>query len=244
MAHILKRHPADRHFRAETAGLRWAAALGPGRAPRLLAADRSRRAVIMTLLPGRTLLTADLSTADQREAYRQAGLILALLHTAVPATADTREVGRLLRKADQLLEQARDQLTAGEHAQVREQARQLRELAPQLPAVSTHGDFQPRNLLWDPVARHLAVIDFEKAAPAAAVRDLMRRESGPLRGREDLREAFYHGFGRALSRAEHAALAARAVLAGLADLAWGTANGDAAMADRGRRMLTAPEPRW
>jgi hypothetical protein len=29
-------------------------------------------------------------TLNQREAYRQAGLILALLHTAVPATADTR----------------------------------------------------------------------------------------------------------------------------------------------------------
>jgi LmbE family N-acetylglucosaminyl deacetylase len=94
-------------------------------------------------------------------------------------------------------------LTDQQRAQLRDQASYLKALAPQLPAVPTHGDCQPRNLLWDPISRQLAVIDFEKAAPAPAVRDLTLFEAGSLLDREDLRHAFYQGFGRALSHLEH-----------------------------------------
>jgi pyruvate,water dikinase len=238
--YILKRHPTDRHFSRETKGLRWATALGPRRAPRLLAADRSLRAVIMSILPGITLLEADLSAADEREAYRQAGQLLRLLHSAIPPAADTRVLDRLLATAGELLGQVQDALTEHEHAQLREQAHHLRALAPQLPAVATHGDFQPRNLLWDPMTRQLAVIDFEKAAPAPAARDLTHLEAGPLLDREDLRTAFYQGFDRTLNCLESKALAALLLLDALSGLAWGIPNSDAQMVTRARRMLASP----
>ncbi len=189
------------------------------------------------MLPGIPLPEANLSTQDERQAYRQAGQLLNALHSANPPAPDSRILDRLAAKTGDLLRQVREELTRQQRARLREQVRDLRTQARQLPAVPTHGDFQPRNLLWDPATRQLAVIDFEKAAPAAAVRDLTLLEAGPLNDRHDLRDAFYQGFGRTLSLTEHAALTALLHLDALANLAWGIRNGDSHMAAAARRTL-------
>jgi pyruvate,water dikinase len=240
--YILKRHPSDRHFRRENEGLGWALGLGPGHAPSLLAADHTLRAVILTMLPGIPLSEANLSPAGERQAYRQAGQLLSILHSSIPPAPDSRVLDRLAGNAGDLLRQVGDELTAQQRTRLREQASYLQAQARQLPAVPTHGDFQSRNLLWDPATRQLAVIDFEKAAPAPAVRDLILLEAGPLHDRHDLRDAFYQGFGRALSLIERAALTALLHLDALADLAWGISNGDTYMAAAARRVIAVPGP--
>ncbi len=235
---ILKRHRASRYFQMELDGYRWAPILGPGRAPQLLAADPQLHAIIMARLPGSTLLDSALSRNDELEAYHQAGQLLRRFHSAIPLTSDTQVIDQLLSKIDQFQIQVGDELTPRQHARVREQATRLAELAPALGAVATHGDFQPRNLLWDPATRHLALIDFEKAAPAPAIRDLARIGAGPLRDRADLRASFYQGLGRTLTSNEHEALAALIILDSLSGLAWGIPNGDTEIVNRARAILS------
>jgi len=96
---------------------------------------------------------------------------------------------------------------------------------------------QPRNWLWDPAARRLAVIDFERAEPAPAVRDLVRLEYGPWDQRPDLREAFMGGYGRALTSTETKAMRCLAGLDALSGLRWGTSNHDHEVTSRARRTL-------
>jgi Ser/Thr protein kinase RdoA (MazF antagonist) len=106
-----------------------------------------------------------------------------------------------------------------------------------LPAVPTHGDAQPRNWIWDPATRQLAFIDFERAEPAPAVRDLVRLEYGPWDRRPDLREAFMSGYGRVLHEAEEEALKCFAALDALSGIQWGTANNDPEVTTRAWRTF-------
>ena len=85
-------------------------------------------------------------------------------------------------------------------------------MAALIPGVPTHGDAQPRNFLWDAPDERLALIDFERAEVAPAVRDLVRLEYGPWDGRADLRASFLAGYGRTLTGTEEAALRSFAAL--------------------------------
>jgi Phosphotransferase enzyme family len=104
-------------------------------------------------------------------------------------------------------------------------------------AVASHGDFQPRNWLWDAASSRLGVIDWERAEPAATVRDLVRLEYGPWDQRPDLREQFFAGYGRALTPGEDQMLSCHAVLDALSGLQWGLANGDGEVANRAWRTF-------
>jgi Ser/Thr protein kinase RdoA (MazF antagonist) len=105
--------------------------------------------------------------------------------------------------------------------------------------VPTHGDAQPKNFLWDAAAGRLALIDFERAEPAPAVRDLVRLEYGSWYGHPGLRAAFFDGYGRLLTPDEEAALRSFAALDALSGIQWGTANGDMEVVERGYRTLAA-----
>src|SRR5260370_7359987 len=84
--------------------------------------------------------------------------------------------------------------------------------------VPTHGDAQVRNFLWDVPAQRLALIDFERAEVAPAVRDLVRLEYGPWAGQPHLRAAFLAGYGRTLTATEETALRTFAPLHALTPL--------------------------
>ena len=235
--HIIKRLINDRFYGMEVAGYRWAPALGPGRAPILEAADRALRAVIVSFLPGAPML-GEIEPALEARAYRQAGRLLALLHSAEPPAAETALLERLLDRAEQQLAKAAAELDAGQQTLARRAAQLLAEAAPGLRGVPTHGDIQPRNLLLDPVSGTLALIDFEKAGIAPPVRDLVRLEAGIFTGRPQLRGAFYDGYGRELDPVETLALRAWVVLDSVSALAWGIPNGDHEIVARARAALT------
>ena len=101
----------------------------------------------------------------------------------------------------------------------------------------THGNLQPRNLLLDPDQGTVALIDFEKAALAPPVRDLVRLEPGIFTGRPGLRRAFYDGYGRELEPVEQLALRAWVVLDSVSALAWGIPNHDHEIVERARAAL-------
>ena len=106
---------------------------------------------------------------------------------------------------------------AGNSARLREPARPSR---PTVPAVASHGDFQPRNWLWDTASGRLGIIDWERAEPAEAIGDLVRLEYGPWDGRPDLREQFFEGYGRALTPEEDETLFCYVGLDALSGLRW------------------------
>ena len=234
----LKRHSSDRFHAREVAALQgWAQALGPDRAPELAAADPELLLMVITAVPGRPVLELQLSAGEEREVHRQAGLLLGHLHESTQAPGAGADVTRLASRVDGRLDQAGGLLTPAQRTLARDCASRLAWLGPHIPAVASHGDFQPRNWLWDPAGSQLGVIDWERAEPAAAIRDLVRLEYGPWEQRSDLRDHFFAGYGRTLAPEEREMLACYAVLDALNGLLWGTANGDDEVVNRAWRTF-------
>jgi 8-oxo-dGTP diphosphatase len=234
----LKRHSSDRFHAREVAALRgWAQALGPERAPELAAADPELLLMVITAVPGQPVPELQLSAREEREVHRQAGLLLGRLHESTQAPEAGADVSRLTSRVDGNLDQVGRLLTPAQRTLARDCASRLAWLGPHIPAVASHGDFQPRNWLWDPAGSRLGVIDWERAEPAAAIRDLVRLEYGPWDHRPDLREHFFAGYGRTLTPEEREVLACYAVLDALNGLRWGTANGDEEVVKRARRTF-------
>jgi thiamine kinase-like enzyme len=169
--------------------------------------------------------------------HRQAGLLLARLHESPVAPGADTQASRLASRMDGHLDQVGGLLTSAQQALARDCASRLAWLGPHVPAVASHGDFQPRNWLWDPASGRLGVIDWERAEPAAAIRDLARLEYGPWDRRPDLREAFFAGYGRTLTAQEREMLTCYAVLDALSGLVWGMANDDDEVVDRAWRTF-------
>lgn len=237
--HIVKRLIDDGFHAMETAGYAWARALGPGRVPLLEAADPTLRTVIVTFLPGQPM-TDNVPVDREAAAYRRAGRLLALLHHTEPPVPDTAVLDRLLDRSEERLAGAADELTARQRDLARRAATLLGDLAAELRAVPTHGDFQARNLLLDPVSGTVAVIDFEKAALAPPVRDLVRLEAGVFARRPETRSAFYEAYGRELEPVECRALRAWVILDSVSGLAWGIPNHDAEVVRRAREVFRNP----
>jgi 8-oxo-dGTP diphosphatase len=234
----LKRHSSDRFHEREVAALRsWAPALGPGRVPELAAADPEILVMVVTAVPGEPVLGLQLSAREERQVHRQAGRLLGRLHESRVAAGAGEDASRVTSRVGGLLDQAGGLLTPAQRALVRDCASRLAWLGPRVPAVASHGDFQPRNWLWDSASGRLGIIDWERAEPAAAVRDLVRLEYGPWDGRPGLREEFFAGYGRTLSPEEDETLLCYAVLDALSGLLWGLANGDDEVVSRAWRTF-------
>jgi Ser/Thr protein kinase RdoA (MazF antagonist) len=234
----LKRHSAGRFHTREVAALRdWAQLLGPERAPELAAADPELLIMVITAVPGQPVLELQLSAREEREVHRQAGLLLGRLHESTLAPGAGADVSRLTSRLEEYLDQVGGLLTPAQRALARDCAGRLAWLGPRIPAVASHGDFQPRNWLWDPAGSQLGIIDWERAAPAAAIRDLVRLEYGPWDQRPDLCEHFLAGYGRVLTFEEREMLACYAVLDALSGLCWGSANDDDDVVNRAWRTF-------
>jgi 8-oxo-dGTP diphosphatase len=241
----LKRHSSARFHAREVAALQnWARALGAARVPDLAAADPELMVMVVTAVPGRPVLELQLSAGEERDVHRQAGRLLCRLHEGHHGLEADTDVSRMTSRVDRHLDQAGGLLTAAQRALVRECANRLACLSPHVPAVASHGDFQPRNWLWDRAGGRLGVIDWERAEPAAAIRDLVRLEYGPWDHRPDLREEFFAGYGRTLTPEEDEMLFCYAVVDALSGLLWGRANGDDEVLNRAwrtfERSLDAP----
>ena len=234
----LKRHSSGRFHAREVAALRgWARVLGPGRVPELAAADPGLLVMVVTAVPGEPVPGLGLGLREEREVHRQAGLLLGRLHESRQAADAGVEVSRLAGRVDGHLDQAGGLLTPAQRTLARDCASRLAWLGPHVPAVASHGDCQPRNWIWDPAGSRLGVIDWERAEPAAAIRDLARLEYGPWDRRPDLREQFFAGYGRALIPEEREMLACYAVVDALSGLWSGRANGDEEVVNRAWRTF-------
>lgn len=113
----------------------------------------------------------------------------------------------------------------------------LPELADSLPIVFCHGDYSPRNWLWDEEKARCGLIDFEASGHDVAVKDLVWLRGAVWPTRRDLQEAFLAGYGRALTEAEELALLLLTARLAVSYLTMGIANDNPVLVERGRRGL-------
>lgn len=159
-----------------------------GRVPRLLHADRARRVLAVRFLPG-VLVASDPVLADDAEVHRQAAELLGHLHRQPPVLDDGWERRQDMRALAWLDEPHR--LPRSLVARLRDLLRDNRYRPSVL--VPTHGDWQPRNWLWDD--GRLVVIDLGRFAPRPAQTDLARLAHQHWREHPELEAAFVDGYG-------------------------------------------------
>ncbi|MFI2369948.1 phosphotransferase [Streptomyces sp. NPDC018833] len=136
-----KQHVGDRlHQREVNAYQQWTRALGTDRAPFLAASNSKGRVVVVTAIPGSSLDKLRLPAEQEREAYRQAGLLLARQHTADPGQPPTAAAeADWDEKLTNLLDGAARYVTADEIAMLHSLAKQAPAV---LPKVVAHGDYR------------------------------------------------------------------------------------------------------
>ncbi|KAB1982863.1 phosphotransferase [Streptomyces triticiradicis] len=229
----VKIHQNTRSHQREVDALRgWVPGLGAA-VPRLVAADAKLRAVVLTAVGGRSLHGAVYPPGQQRRIFHRIGQLAAAIHHSAPPRP---AVGSLpLGKLERHLRGALPHLAPGDEKFIRATVEGVASLDP-LEAVSTHGDFQLRNLRWDEAADTLYVIDFERSEEGPAVRDFVRLADA-WHGRPDLFQAVMDGYGRPFTPAEEARLTVLSVLDAVSGISYGTAHGDPELMERGLRTL-------
>ncbi|MEU3569166.1 aminoglycoside phosphotransferase family protein [Kitasatospora sp. NPDC036755] len=217
-----KRHKnALMHERETTAYRLLAPALGEGRTPALLAEDTRSLLAVTSALPGTPVISTALTTAEEREVYRQAGQLLATVHAQPTTGAPVVQYLPWAQERERALARARDARLSDEDIEVLAEA--TRAEPPPTVLAYCHGDFGPRNWLVrrDGDRLSLGLIDFERShVEAPARRDLMRATLQLTPHRPDLRAAFTAGYGRDLTPEERAACRAWAAIDCPAALRW------------------------
>ncbi|QEU83436.1 aminoglycoside phosphotransferase family protein [Streptomyces viridosporus] len=241
---FVKLYPSTEKYEREVQGCEHATrALAADEAPRLLASDPDRPAVVLSALPGRVVRGLPLEQAEEQRVHRLAGGLLRRWHDT-PEPIGDREHQRIrasvTAQADEaavILERLGDQLAPAERNLVRDAAHNLPDLARALPLAYRHGDYSPRNWLWDEAAGHHSLIDFEESAPGLAVEDLVWLCGAAWPTRPDLRDAFLTGYGQLLSSTEQRALVLLTARLGVSYLSTGLTKADTVLIDRGRTVL-------
>ncbi|MFB8236289.1 phosphotransferase [Kitasatospora purpeofusca] len=195
---VLKANSSRNCFTRELNALRhWTPTLTEA-APQLVDADEDAHVLLMTALPGARLDQAQLTTDQEKDAYRQTGCLLRRFHEAGPRQV-IEDFG--CRRAAYL----RAQLTGTTHPLTSAEldfalaALDQLEALPAQQAQPSHLDLTARNLLahvGDREQVRISMIDFETSRYEAVGRDFLRITQRTLRTRPDLATAFYTGYGR------------------------------------------------
>ncbi|MFF4398381.1 phosphotransferase [Streptomyces sp. NPDC001480] len=124
----MKVHQNERFHHMEVRGLRtWAPELGAA-APRLVAADETLRAVVLTAVPGPPLHGTVLAPGRERAIFRRIGALARCLHQSSPPRPAPAGSGPAVAKTDRHLSGARSHLLPGDEGFVRELVRQAEDL--------------------------------------------------------------------------------------------------------------------
>lgn len=222
-----KVHRTPKFHRREVAAYEsWVPLLGKD-TPILLACDSELAGIVVTPLPGVPVKFQPLAPGQDVEVHALAGALARRIHDTASGPA---AIAPALPSAYVLKHLSRARLTAADLSRARAILAEAAQVS--LPVVPTHGDFQPRNWLYDNDAQ-VRIIDFERAEPASTVRDFRLLVNGPWRERPDLREAFFDGYGRRPTTDEETALAGWVVLDALDSAHWGAKHHDAEVLERG-----------
>ena len=207
----------------------WAPQLGAGRAPRIRVAVPERSLIVMDSLSGRA------GAATTPAEFRQAGQLIRRLHDAEESSADPDYPARAPDNVARWVRRVPGVVGPPELDFVRARIATLESL-PAPRNCPIHNDNQPRNWLTDADGT-VRVIDFGKAKRDVQLRDFERMRHQEWRGRPDLREAFFDGYGRTLSEAEEQTLACIGAVAAVTTILWARAHNDEVFEQHGRQTL-------
>jgi aminoglycoside phosphotransferase len=229
---VVKAGNADDHHIARElrAHMLW---LGPwtstGHAGRLRHSDADAKLLVIDFVPGNLVLGHP--SAEQPDTYRQAGALLARLHsqaTAIDTQYEARENAKSLGWLDK------------SHTIAPEVEKRLRaEIAswptPVTAIVPTHGDWHPRNWLIDDCGV-VRVIDFGRADLRPPATDLARLAAQEFRRDPRLEVAFLDGYGA--DPREPQAWRRIRVREAIGTAVWAHLVGDVAFEAQGHRMIS------
>ncbi|MER6520211.1 aminoglycoside phosphotransferase family protein [Streptomyces sp. NPDC001553] len=243
-AAFVKLYPCPDKFDREIRGCGHAArALTADEAPQVIAANDRLPAVILTALTGDVVRGLQLEKAEEQRVHRLAGKLLRRWHDSPTAISviDRENVMAAITaqaaEATTCLDRIGDQLSPAARDLVAHVSTDLVGHVQHLPHALRHGDYSPRNWLWDQAAGHHSIIDFEEAAPGVAIEDLVWLCGAMWPDRPDLRRAFLAGYGRDLSPHEDRALTLLTTRLGVSYLATGLAKQDQVLIDRGHSVV-------
>jgi aminoglycoside phosphotransferase (APT) family kinase protein len=239
----VKLSATEKGYAREVRAYQHTARFAPHEVPRLLAADPSLRAIVTSPVPGRVVRGLTLTVEMETRIHERAGRLLRRWHALPePITHQARHAIRasVAEQADEATlcgERAADQLTDAQRALVQRVSLELPRLAEALPVVYRHGDYSPRNWLWDAEHSTLGLIDFEQADHGIAVEDLVWLHGAVWPTRPDLKAAFLASYGRQLTDVEHRGLPLLTARLAVSYLTTGITNQDPVLIDRGRTAL-------
>lgn len=222
----------ERYEREHRAYSTWATALGD-RAPRLIAADPIRRALLLTWVPGQPA-TTPVSAEAEHAVHQSAGALLRQLHDAEPVVLSSRIGPELAARLEIWICRADGLLSEQERGLLLRHAYALAALRP-VETTVCHLDFEPRN--WIVSNGIVCLVDFEHSRVDARVRDLTRLAYRHWVDRPDLRLVFLAGYGRGLSAAEIEFLRHCGAIEAVTSLVRGNETGNVILAAHGHRVL-------
>lgn len=226
---VAKGNRVQRAYQQELAALtNWAPVFGD-RAPRLIASDDDTQTLIMTRLPGVA------GTAATPESHRQAGQLIARLHHLADLGEVTDYAVTLHGQLDGWLDRVPGVLSGDDTAWVRITIDRLTSM-PDPVTAATHLDYQPRNWMLDDTGT-LRVIDFGRARVDMLLRDFERLWFKEWAGRDDLRHAFFTGYGRDLAPHEESLIVIRGAYQAASTILWSREHDDPDFEAHGRRTL-------
>ena len=230
----------------------WAPAFGSF-VPQLLAVhEEEPLALLVSELPGEVMEKVKLPASKERMAWRDAGSMLINLHNFAVGSCFGR-CGRdgvclgppvsdatayVLAELESWLERGKrsDYLTNDELTTVRA----AQDLVPAFagePPVPCHRDYNPANWLVTSDGVWAGTIDFEFAYWDVRVAEFSRYPGWEWIHRADLLDAFFEGYGRALTPKEEQQLMVGRVCYALGAIVWGCENSFHGFAAEGRHAL-------
>ncbi|MHC8607029.1 phosphotransferase [Paenarthrobacter ureafaciens] len=222
----LTSHYIRREIKAYTRGLPGLR----GRVPDLLHSAPDAGLLVTGFLPG--TLVAGTAAEHESDTYYQAGKLLALLHR--PAGTSESYLRSMAVRTSAMIERLDGLVAAPVVRRVAEELAAV-EVYP-VELVTTHGDFQPRNWLYDDGA--VKVIDFGRADLRPWVHDVVRLSHQQFRTNPELEAAFHHGFGRLVRTPEEAGVWRLENLnQAVGTVVWAHQVGDQAFEQQGVLML-------
>jgi thiamine kinase-like enzyme len=199
-----------------------------GHAGRLRHSDPDAKLIVTEFLPGKLVLGHP--SADEPDTYRQAGALLARLHSQTNAS-DSRYEARENAKSLGWLDRSH---TIAPEVEKRLRAEIASWPTPVTAVVPTHGDWHPRNWLID-YQGVVRVIDFGRADLRPAASDFARLAAQEFRRDPRLEAAFLEGYGA--DPREPRAWGRIRVREAIGTAVWAHLVGDVAFEAQGHRML-------
>jgi aminoglycoside phosphotransferase (APT) family kinase protein len=237
----MKRHEFRHHYVAEVRALKyWVPHLTDGAwwaTPEVLATSDELGAVILTELPGEIIEDSSPGDDELLSAYKNAGRLARSLHDAdIDLSDEPREQLYAPDGIERYFEMSRGHLDASTSDWVEAILTRADVWAGQ-KVVPMHGDYSPRNWIFQPGDPTFNVIDWERSRPGYWVEDIQRMTHDHWLNAPQLRAAFFEGYGRTPTEAEWRQANQITLINAVGGVGWAISHGDERFAGHNRRVI-------